>query len=105
VLHFALFCGWGCAKLSLLIIGHSCAYVKFSQASHNPLPTVGLHDPSLLLEGSCVPCFRKLRDGVGDFNTGERPPLSLSLLSSTWINNVGMMTVPSSWGPGMGRTL
>jgi hypothetical protein len=30
VLHPALFCGWGHAKLSLLIIGYSCAYVKFS---------------------------------------------------------------------------
>jgi hypothetical protein len=32
VLHFALalFCSWGCAKLSLPIIEHSCAYVKFS---------------------------------------------------------------------------
>jgi hypothetical protein len=30
VLHPALFCGWGHAKLSLLIIGHSCVYVKFS---------------------------------------------------------------------------
>jgi hypothetical protein len=29
VLHFALFCGWGSAKLSLPIIGHNCAYVKF----------------------------------------------------------------------------
>jgi hypothetical protein len=29
-LHPALFCGWGLAKLSLPIIGHSCAYVKFS---------------------------------------------------------------------------
>jgi hypothetical protein len=25
VLHFALFCSWGHAKLSLPIIGHSCA--------------------------------------------------------------------------------
>jgi hypothetical protein len=39
VLHFALFCSWGCAKLSLPIIGHSCAYVKFSRAFHNMLPT------------------------------------------------------------------
>jgi hypothetical protein len=39
VLHFALFCGWGHAKLSLLIIGHSYTHVKFSQDSHNPLPT------------------------------------------------------------------
>jgi hypothetical protein len=30
VLHPALFWGWGLAKLSLPIIGHSCAYVKFS---------------------------------------------------------------------------
>jgi hypothetical protein len=30
VLHFALFCGWGHTKLSLPIIGHSFAYVKFS---------------------------------------------------------------------------
>jgi hypothetical protein len=32
VLHFALalFCSWGHAKLSLLIISHSCAYVRFS---------------------------------------------------------------------------
>jgi hypothetical protein len=29
VVHFALFCRWGHAKLSLLIIGHSCVYVKF----------------------------------------------------------------------------
>jgi hypothetical protein len=28
VLHFALFCGWGHPKFSLLIIGNSCAYVK-----------------------------------------------------------------------------
>jgi hypothetical protein len=39
VLHPALFCSWGHAKLSLLIIGHSCAYVRFSQASHNLFPT------------------------------------------------------------------
>jgi hypothetical protein len=30
VLHFALFCGWGHAKLSLPNIRNSCAYVKFS---------------------------------------------------------------------------
>jgi hypothetical protein len=30
VLHFALFCDWGHAKFNLPIIGHSCAYVKFS---------------------------------------------------------------------------
>jgi hypothetical protein len=30
LLHFVLFCSWGHAKFSLLIIGLSCAYVKFS---------------------------------------------------------------------------
>jgi hypothetical protein len=30
VLHFALFHSWGHTKLSLQIIGHNCAYVKFS---------------------------------------------------------------------------
>jgi hypothetical protein len=30
VLHPAPFCGWGHAKLSLLIIGHSCVYVSSS---------------------------------------------------------------------------
>jgi hypothetical protein len=30
MLYPALFCSWGQAKLSLLIIGQSCAYVKFS---------------------------------------------------------------------------
>jgi hypothetical protein len=41
VLPFALtlFCSWGCAKLSLKFVQHSCAYVKFSQASHTLLPT------------------------------------------------------------------
>jgi hypothetical protein len=44
LLNFALtlFCSWGCAKLSLQIIEHICAYVKFSWVSHNLLPTVEL---------------------------------------------------------------
>jgi hypothetical protein len=44
VLHFAFtpFCSWGRAKLSLQIIEHNCAYVKFSLASYNLLPTVSV---------------------------------------------------------------
>jgi hypothetical protein len=30
VLHFALLCSWGHAKLNLPIIEHNCAYVMFS---------------------------------------------------------------------------
>jgi hypothetical protein len=41
VLHFALFCSWGHAKLSKMLIGHNCTYVKFSQASYNLFPTEG----------------------------------------------------------------
>jgi hypothetical protein len=56
VLHFAFFCGWGHAKLSLPIILHSCAYVKFSQAFHNLLSAKG-HQP--MIPGSPRSAFSK----------------------------------------------
>jgi hypothetical protein len=46
-LILALFCGQGSAKLSLQNIEYSCAYVQFSEAFHNPLPTLQTNVESL----------------------------------------------------------